>query len=284
MPAVSIIIPFYNRSATLARAIKSVLRQTFDDFELICVDDGSTDESAKVVYSFPDPRITLVQHPHNQGAAAARNTGVNHARGEIIAFLDSDDEWHASKLQLQVAALHEKSYEICFSDYTLARGDVHRDFHLQVPHDQKAWGRYFLTGCYVSPGATLMMLRSTWQALNGLDVELQRLEDWDFLLRAAIDGHRFCHVRQPLAIVHLGKGWPKPDTIAKASQRIIRKNKAAVLKRFGSSGLRTLKASAILEHAAAHIRNGNYLMGSIHMLALLLYSPARFWMWVSNRF
>ena len=98
---VSVIIPTFNRSNLISRAIKSVLNQTFKDFELIVVDDGSTDNTEELVQSFHDTRIIYIKQK-NQGPASARNTGILKSRGEYIAFLDSDDEWVPSKLKNQI--------------------------------------------------------------------------------------------------------------------------------------------------------------------------------------
>ena len=111
-PTVSIIIPTYNRSRLIARAVKNVLNQTYQDFELIIVDDGSTDGTREVVAGFSDERIRYVQHDKNRGEAAARNTGIKVARGEYIASHDSDDEWLHEKLAKQIRAFENCSPEI----------------------------------------------------------------------------------------------------------------------------------------------------------------------------
>jgi len=106
-PTVSVIIPTYNRAHLVGRAIRSVLNQTFQDFEIIVVDDGSTDNTEEVVKGFNDPRIRYIRHEYNRGGSAARNTGIRAARGEYIAFLDSDDEWLPQKLERQVKAFKD---------------------------------------------------------------------------------------------------------------------------------------------------------------------------------
>ena len=106
-PMVSIIIPTHNRAHMVGRAIRSVLAQTFKDFELILVDDCSTDYTEEAARTFHDRRMVYLRHDENQGASAARNTGVRAARGKYIAFLDSDNEWWCNKLELQVAVLEQ---------------------------------------------------------------------------------------------------------------------------------------------------------------------------------
>jgi glycosyltransferase involved in cell wall biosynthesis len=106
-PKVTVIIPTYNRAHLIKRAIKSVLNQTFQDFEIIVVDDGSTDNTEEVVKSFNDLRIKYIKHQKNLGASAARNTGIKNSKGEYIAFLDSDDEWLSEKLERQIKIFEE---------------------------------------------------------------------------------------------------------------------------------------------------------------------------------
>jgi len=123
---VSVIIPTYNRAYILPEAVESVLRQTYSNFELIIVDDGSTDETAHVVSKFSDFRIRFVQRAKNGGVAAAKNTGLEVAGGEFIATLDSDDLWRPEKLELQARFLDEHPHVGgVFSDLEWIRGTQH---------------------------------------------------------------------------------------------------------------------------------------------------------------
>ena len=111
-PKVSVIITTYNRADLLPRAVNSVLSQTYADFELIIVDDCSSDNIQSVVADFSDPRVRSIRHERNRGLSAARNTGLERARGEYIAFLDDDDEYLPCKLEDQVALLDASSPDV----------------------------------------------------------------------------------------------------------------------------------------------------------------------------
>ncbi len=108
MPEISVIMPVYKVEPFVADAIRSVLAQTFTDFELLIIDDVSPDGSIAICQQFDDPRIRIVRHSKNRGLAGARNTGIGIARGRLLAFLDSDDCWLPEKLALHVAHLRER--------------------------------------------------------------------------------------------------------------------------------------------------------------------------------
>ena len=103
-PTVSVIIPTYNRAHLVGRAIQSVLEQTYKDFELIVIDDGSNDNTEYIIKEFQkkDKRIKYIAYKKNKGGSAARNAGIKSSKGEYIAFLDSDDEWLSEKLEKQI--------------------------------------------------------------------------------------------------------------------------------------------------------------------------------------
>src|SRR5438132_12765470 len=108
-PTVSVIIATHNRARLLRRAIHSVLAQTFEDWELLVVDDGSTDNTETIAVSLQDLRICYLRHEVNRGLSAARNTGIRISRGEYVAFLDDDDEWLPKKLERELEVFRSSS-------------------------------------------------------------------------------------------------------------------------------------------------------------------------------
>ena len=183
-PLVSVVIPVFNRSDVLRRAIASVYAQTFKDYELIIVDDGSTHPVADVIADeLKQPNTHLLRHETNRGAAASRNTGCRKARGDYVAFLDSDDEWSTDKLARQLTLMKsEPGVRACCTGFALlSQGAV---FDRRLPPavsdvDEILWG------CRISPGSTLIVERTLWVTAGPMDETLARLEDWDWLILAA---------------------------------------------------------------------------------------------------
>lgn len=118
MELVSIIMPAYNCADFIAESIRSVLAQTYTNWELLIVDDCSTDNTAEVIASFEDPRIHYIQNDHNIGTALTRNKALLKAKGRYIAFLDSDDLWLPTKLERQIAFMLQNGYAFTYHEYT----------------------------------------------------------------------------------------------------------------------------------------------------------------------
>jgi len=180
-PLVSVIIPVFNRSSLLKEAIDSVLRQTFDDFELIIVDDGSTDDVRGVLNPYNDQLILVNQD--NNGVSAARNKGISIARGGLLAFLDSDDLWMPDKLSRQVAFFRDNpDAVICQTDEIWVRNG--RRVNPKNRH-RKPSGMIFepsLSLCLVSPSA-VMIKKELFEEVGVFDESLPACEDYDLWLR-----------------------------------------------------------------------------------------------------
>jgi len=134
-PLVSVIMPAYNSRNTIGRAIQSVLAQTYKRFELLVIDDGSTDNTVDIVNSYmkTDSRIVLLHNPKNLGVAASRNHGCRKAQGEYLAFLDSDDMWFEDKLEKQVSFMLRKGCDLSCTAYAYAHP------HEQPSGDKRAY-------------------------------------------------------------------------------------------------------------------------------------------------
>ncbi|MEW8028958.1 MAG: glycosyltransferase family A protein [Candidatus Thiodiazotropha sp.] len=179
--SVSVIIPTYNRAHTLSRAIDSVLSQTHPPQEIIVVDDGSDDDTARLMAVRYGQCGYLYQS--NQGVSSARNLGIEKARGEWIALLDSDDRWLPDKLQLQLEALTASpQYRLCHSNELWIRKGVRVN---QMRKHAKSGGMIFqrcLPLCVISPSSVILH-RTLFDEFGLFDTELPACEDYDLWLR-----------------------------------------------------------------------------------------------------
>lgn len=183
---VSVIIPTYNRAHVISRAIRSVLNQTFQNWELIIVDDGSNDNTEEVVRSFSDPRILYIHHQSNRGASAARNTGIQLARGRYIAFLDSDDEWLPEKLEKQLRVLESSDKDVG-AVYTGAIFIDEESGRQRIKRPQ-AKGRILMEELAYNPigsASRVMIKRECFAKCGSFDEDFPPLEDWDMWIRLA---------------------------------------------------------------------------------------------------
>ena len=146
---VSIIMPNYNCGNYVAETIKSVLAQTYTNWELLFVDDCSTDDSVAVVESFADSRIRILKNEKNSGAAVSRNYALREAKGRWIAFLDSDDLWLPEKLEKQIAFMEEHNYAFTYTDYTIIYPNGKKSPYIFTA-PQKVTRRKLYNYCYFS--------------------------------------------------------------------------------------------------------------------------------------
>ncbi len=218
VPRVSVVIPTYNRAGLIGQAISSVLAQTFTDFELIVVDDGSTDDTGKAVESYRDGRITLITRQNRSGQSGARNTGIKASRGEWIAFLDSDDEWLPEKLARQMERVDEGP-----DDYSVVYCACYRQHAGEAPEVRPKGDLMegnlldeLLRGRKAPTPSAYAVKRAALTATNGFDETMIAASDIDMWLRLAQRSFLFAAVQDPLAIKHdYGSGQIKQDAMAK---------------------------------------------------------------------
>ena len=263
MPLVTVIIPTYNRARLLGRAIDSVLAQAFTDFELIIADDGSADNTRQLVLGYADQRIRYLRHERNQGANAARNTGVMAAGGKYVAFLDSDDEWLPEFLG-KVLHVFEKDDSLG-AVYTRA-GSIQPDGTLKVGfpfHLQGYIYRESLTQGYVSHMITIVVKRECFNRIGFFDVDFGVCDDDEFCLRLAKE-YRLGLVPEALAIIYDDGGKERliSNRVAYADgwQKLIAKYEADILAECGKGVLAT-----------------HYLTGCKYYLDAGKVEPARSW-------
>jgi glycosyltransferase involved in cell wall biosynthesis len=182
-PVVSIILPTFNRAETIGRSIRSALNQTYSNFELLVIDDGSTDNTAGVLAAVSDPRLRVIWHTTNRGAPAARNTGIANARGTYISFLDSDDEWHPDKIEKELAIMedqpevgvvysgfwrhiHGKKSYVPFKWVKSKEGNIHREL---------LWRNFINTQSLIR--------KNVLDTVGVFDENAPRFQDWDLFIR-----------------------------------------------------------------------------------------------------
>ncbi len=224
-PAISIIIPAYNRAYCIGETLRNLLAQTFTDFEVIVVDDGSTDHTAEVVRSFTD-RVRLVMQS-NRGVSAARNTGVRQARGRWIAFQDSDDLWHPKKLERQLEVLQKHGKSWCATTAVDESGVLLSDVK-QVAANQLESTVYFVA----QPAETIvvaakhpylqsMILEKSLVEKAGLFAEdLFAAEDTEFIFRLSLMAG-MCFIAEPLTII----SQLTPDSLTRNTDPKIREKR-----------------------------------------------------------
>ena len=245
-PRVSVIIPTYNRATLIGDPIESVLKQTYTDWELIVLDDGSTDDTAQVVAQYGD-RVRYV-YQENAGETAARNAGFAHARGELISFLDSDDCMLPHNLDTLVHLLDEQSdagiaygwyywmdkdgHPAMWEDPKIP-GDIPHQLDVPWPGVQGRPSGTVLEGQILPQLAleetmligTVLIRRECLEAVSGFDVNVDFQGHWDFFLRVARAGYTFACCRQGVAVIRLHPGNRGRD------QKAMLENRLAILDR-----------------------------------------------------
>lgn len=185
MPVISVVIPAYNAEKTIRNTIESVLNQTFSDFELIVINDGSTDATLEKVQAIQDPRVRLLSQS-NSGAQRSRNKGLAEATGEYIAFLDADDLWTVDKLEAQLSALKanpDAAVAYSWTDFVDSDGQFLRHAR-QTTLNGDVWSDLIIFN-FLESGSNPLVYRHALVDVGGFDESLPVAQDWDLYLRLA---------------------------------------------------------------------------------------------------
>jgi glycosyltransferase involved in cell wall biosynthesis len=182
---ISVVVPVYNGELTIEKTVRSVLSQTFPDFELIVINDGSVDSTLDILTNIQDPRIKVFSYP-NAGLSASRNRGIEHACGEFISFIDADDLWTPDKLEAQLNALQEYpevTVAYSWTDFIDEGGNslgygIHRTVNGYVFPN-------LLTFYFIGSGSNALIRKQVFDEVGGFDESLTSAEDLDMFLRLA---------------------------------------------------------------------------------------------------
>ena len=199
---VSVVVPTHNRATLLGRAIDSVLNQTWAEIEILVVDDASTDDTESVVENYDDPRIRYVRHAENRGGSAARNTGIETAEGDFVAFLDDDDEWHPKKLEAQIRAYDRtnSAVGVVYTGIEIVNKDGKTNT-VKTPRIEGDVTAELLLGNVIGSFSALFVDRRTIERTGQLDERFPSWQDWEYYIRLSQEAG-FAVVREPLVIKH----------------------------------------------------------------------------------
>ena len=198
MPRVTVAIPTHRRPELLTEAIRSVLNQTYQDFEILVVDDNSRDNTEEVVRALGDGRIRYLSHETNKRCGAARNTAIRSSTSELVAFLDDDDEWLPEKLERQIELLDRSSAAtgVVYTGFQAFDRSSRRVVRTYVPATSGNMLEH-LGRNNVGPPSTVLLRRSCFEKAGVFDESLEFGEDWDFWIRLARHVEFAC-VSEPL--------------------------------------------------------------------------------------
>ncbi|MGH7828206.1 MAG: glycosyltransferase family 2 protein [Candidatus Binatia bacterium] len=201
MPKVSVLIPTHNRASFLPKAVKSVLEQTHQDFEIIVVDDASKDETRHVLKGLQDPRIRYFRHDTNRGEAASTNTGIRHATGDYVAFLHDDDAWLPEKLERQVDFLNRSGLKVgaVYSGYLTVDAETGKVLGTVMPQKRGNLSRELSTKNWIGVPSTVLLRRECFDSVGFFDEDIDEGADYDMWIRLS-RAYQFDYIEEPLAL------------------------------------------------------------------------------------
>lgn len=274
-PAVSVVIPAYNAAWCVGRAVESVLAQTFRDFEVLVVDDGSTDDTAQVLSRFGAP--VKVIGKRNGGLSSARNAGIAAARGEMVAFLDADDWWQPAKLERQVELMRSRpEIGFCSTEATV----VDPEGHVLNAWRTAPWQGSFLVhlfrahGDVAGSGSAVVARRALLAQVGGFDESLRSLEDIDMWMRLAAAAE-YAYIEEPLAVIlkRPGSMSRNREVMRASALTIMRKNRPLLPSSLRGSYWRNCLAGVYADYAKWRYRDGCGLPAILDALRVLALAP-----------
>lgn len=267
---VSVIIPSFNRPESTLRSIQSALSQSFAVGEVIVVDDASDPPLDSDRIEGLDSRVKCFRLERNGGASAARQHGIEHAQGDVVAFLDSDDLWDFNKLEWQISALQSASNSLtavtCGWRERSPDGQIRRE---RTPITATS-ASDFARGCWFCPGSTVIAPRAVFAQVGRFDTRLRRLEDLDWFARFGLAGGTLCVVPQTLVEIEIGKR-ARGAIVEPAVETILKKSTWP--RALSNRGRKDLLAWLDVELARAFLNDGRRMMACFHFARSFVRAP-----------
>lgn len=277
VPRISVVVPAFNAAWCIRRAVDSVLAQTCRNFELIVVDDGSTDDTADILAGYGSALRVVRQA--NGGLSSARNAGIAAAKGEFVALLDADDWWHPDKLARQLDLMDRRSELVFCSTSTAVR--TPDGTALPLWRCAGAQGRIleaiFQTHALVAgSGSAVMVRRTALSAVGGFDETLRSLEDIDMWMRLATQGEFAC-IDEPLATIEKRADSMSGnlDVMRASAIAVMKKNRDLLPPALRGGFWRAAYAGMLADYAKWEYRRGHALRAMAHLTHGLLLAPVR---------
>lgn len=278
-PVVTVIITTYNRSTMVSRAIQSVLNQTYSDFELIVVDDCSTDNTQEVVEAFHDRRLYYIRYNKNRGLAAARNTGIQKARGKYVAFLDDDDVWLPNRLAVQIEAAEKSSseYGAFYCGYLSYRyGDKPVKI---IPHQRGDLMAALLKG-WTPPSSCSFFRKDALERIGGIDENIKSGVDHEMWMNLAAAGYKFDFVPEALVIPNQDNSKERMTITSKrivGIEGFLAKWREEIVKHIGEKGFNRFRrhylAREYYKFGLNAIQNRRYFLAIRNLVRALFFYP-----------
>jgi glycosyltransferase involved in cell wall biosynthesis len=272
MPVVSVVIPTYGDGSYLQDSVRSALNQSINDTEVIVVDDCSPDPTEEILSDIQDPRLTILHHQTNRGGSAARNTGIQYATGDFVAFLDADDRWEPSKIERQLKCLNQADDEtVCvYCDGRYDRSgafkrsrDVVTDIFGDENNVAKEGGfecavEWFRCARFAPMGSSSLMFESAvLETVSGFDSGFERNQDRELLIRVLKHG-KIRYIDEPL-FVKQQTSDSDPKKEYESAKRFLNKFQW-IIDEQGING-RKIRSRYMMHVARSYFRDGDFGKG-----------------------
>lgn len=268
---VSVIIPTYERE-DVTEAVKSVLDQTYQNLEVIVVDDASEIPAENYLENLDDKRVKIYRHDRNRNGSAARNTGIEKASGDYIAFLDDDDVWAEDKIELQLEELNsrDESFQACYTGYKHRVGDWEKIVSPEKEGDIRK--DLLLMNVSGSFGSSLILKKDIVEKVGGFDEDFERHQDWEFLLRV-LQHTMICVVSKPLVFVRGQPSSPIEVEKKRKAKELYLDKFEDLIESYPLLTTREIYSKHLLDLSRNNFVNGKHFDGVIYLLRSSISYP-----------